>query len=320
MERGKNLINDLVQPVSKRLLLLMLLVTVGSEAVLLLSRYSYFFSDFYNLLMVGSITLAWKLHPRLAPAPRNAGLENGSTPFPSDSESFFGFGGGAPKRQIVSQFAVIFLLFYLGSIITNFYSNILYKDFNDNYAEYVEESAAAIESGLDGSGEDLAGPTRVFEWFDLVGYDFLSDTLAGFEEVYRISYIILFLMLFKKIFPHKWAKWPQEVFLMAVLFISSLLFGIGHTLANPQPWSVTLGTIATFTNMGLILGLLLLWSRNLWLLIAVHSVYDILMTIQWYYFDVAAPVFSGVLILAWIIETATRKKPNYQETSLKIGE
>lgn len=298
----------------------MLLVTVGSEAVLYLSRYSYFFSDFYNLLMVGSIALAWKLHPRLAAASMKTGLEDGGPRIPSDSETFLGFGGGVQKRQIVSQFAVVFLLFYLGSVITNFYSNILFKDFNNNYSEYVEESAAAVESGLAGIGGEEAGASKVFEWFDLVGYDFLSDTLAGFEEVYRISYMILFLMLFKKIFPRKWTKWPEEFFLMAVLFISSLLFGIGHTLANPQPWSVTLGTVATFTNMGLILGLLLLWTRNLWLLIAVHSMYDILMTTQWYYFEVAAPVFSGVLILAWIIETATRPKPSFQETTFKIGD
>ncbi|WP_409272399.1 type II CAAX prenyl endopeptidase Rce1 family protein [Neobacillus sp. SCS-31] len=314
------MINDLVQPVSKRLLLLMLLVTVGSEAVLYFSRHSFFFSDFYNLLMVGSIVLAWKLHPRLAPSRKNTEVDNGGTHFSSEYDTFLGFKGGAPKRQLVSQFAVIFLLFYLGSIITNFYSNILFEDFNDNYAEYVEESAAAVESGLAESGGEEAGAFKVFEWFDLVGYDFLSDTLAGFEEVYRISYMILFLMLFKKIFPQKWTKWPEEIFLMAVLFISSLLFGIGHTLANPQPWSVTLGTVATFTNMGLILGLLLLWSRNLWLLIAVHSVYDILMTIQWYYFDLAAPVFSGMMILAWIVETATRRKPNFQETTVKVGD
>ncbi|WP_053368331.1 CPBP family glutamic-type intramembrane protease [Bacillus sp. FJAT-27245] len=314
------MINDLVQPVSKRLLLLMLLVTVGSEAILYLSRYSYFFSDFYNLIMVGSIVLAWKLHPRLAPGPRNAGADNGGAQFSSEYDTFLGFGGRAPKRQIVSQFAVVFLLFYLGSIVTNFYSNILFKDFNDNYTSYVEDSAAAVESGFAENGGEEAVAFKIFEWFDLVGYDFLSDTLAGFEEVYRISYMILFLMIIKRFLPQKWTKWPEEIFLMAVLFISSLLFGIGHTLANPQPWSVTLGTIATFTNMGLILGLLLLWSRNLWLLIAVHSLYDILMTVQWYYFELAAPIFSGVLILAWIIETATRRKPTFQETTVKLGE
>ncbi|WP_059171893.1 CPBP family glutamic-type intramembrane protease [Bacillus sp. FJAT-27445] len=315
------MINDLVQPVSKRLFVLMLLVTVGSEAVLYLSRYSYFFSDFYNLIMVASIFLAWKLHPRFALSRKRADRqETGGMLSCMESEPYFGFGASVPKRQIVSQFAVVFLLFYLGAIVINFYSNILYPEFNQSYTEYVEESASIIESGMEGiTGED-AGVNPVLEWFDLAGYDFLSDTLAGFEEVYRISYMILFLLLVKRIFPQKWAKWPEEVFLMAALFISSLLFGIGHTLANPQPLSVTVGTIATFTDMGLILGLLLLWTRNLWLLIAVHSVYDILMTIQWYYFEWAALLFSGVLILAWAIETGTRKKAAFQETSIKMGE
>lgn len=323
-------IDDLTQPISKRLLLLLLLVTLGSEAALYLSRYSYFFSEMYQAIMVISIFVAWKLHPRLAGTRSSgAGLSDGQE---SGTETEGGLPSGGiaeirgkkpPFRKYISQFAVVFLIFYLGAIVFNFYSAMLFTDFNESYGEYMEESAAYVNESMEDSteeGTELTLSERVFEWFDLAGSDFYADFLAGFEEVYRISYIILFLVIFKKIFPKQWEKRNRDLFLMIALFLSSLLFGAGHALDTPQPWPVTIGTIATFTNLGLILGLLLLWTRNLWLLIAVHATYDILMSIEWYYFEFSSLIFAGILLIAWAIEIGTRKTTSSLQPELRIGD
>ncbi|CEG29127.1 CAAX amino terminal protease self-immunity [Bacillus sp. B-jedd] len=324
-------IDDLTQPISKRLLLLLLLVTLGSEAALYLSRYSYFFSEMYQAIMVISIFVAWKLHPRLAGKPLRKTESVGGGP-ESSTETDGGLQAGdmadtrskkPPFRKYISQFAVVFLIFYLGAIVFNFYSAILFTDFNESYGEFMEESAAYVNDSMEDSGEegmDLTLSDKVFEWFDLAGSDFYADFLAGFEEVYRISYMILFLLIFKKILPKKWESRNRDLFLMVALFLSSLLFGAGHALDTPQPWAVTIGTIATFTNLGLILGLLLLWTRNLWLLIAVHATYDILMSIEWYYFEFSSLIFAGLLLIAWAIEIGTRKPTTTLQPELRIGE
>jgi membrane protease YdiL (CAAX protease family) len=318
------LINDLTKPVSKRLLLLLLIVTVGSEKALYLSRYSYFFSEIYDSIMIVSIFLAWKLHPRLmgrTGAYASGTLRDalGLSPVePGGKKSFW-------HKGYISQFAAVFLLFNMASAVVNFYSYILFPGFNDNYQEYVEESIDTVQGGWVSFADDegIVEPNDtnlVLEWFDFAGYDFYTSALAGFEEVYRLGYMILFLLLFKKFLPLKWRQWPAEVFLMAVLFLSSILFGIGHALDTPQPWDVTIGTIVTFTNMGLILGILLLWSRNLWLLIAVHGVYDVLMTIEWYYYEAASVVFSGVILAAWALEAVIRKISSEKETDIKVSQ
>ncbi|RHW37235.1 CPBP family intramembrane metalloprotease [Neobacillus notoginsengisoli] len=322
------MIDDLTQPISKRLLLLLLLVTIGSEAALFLSRYSYFFSEVYQAIMIISIFVAWRLHPRLAGNEQRR-LERHS----GEREHLTEIDGTVPSsapvnrqpfiRQMISQFAVVFLIFYLGAIVFNFYSAILFEDFNESYGDYMEESAVIMNESLRGVAEEGgAGSVAnlIFEWFSLAGSDFYADILAGFEEVYRIAYIILFLMLFKKCFPKQWEKPNRDLFLMIALFLSSVLFGVGHALDTPQPWTVTIGTIATFTNLGLILGLLLLWTRNLWLLIAVHAIYDIFMSIEWYYFEFSSLIFAGLLLLAWAIETATRKTTPDLNPGLRVSD
>ncbi|OCA82447.1 hypothetical protein A8F94_21330 [Bacillus sp. FJAT-27225] len=318
------MVDDLVRPVSKRLFFLLLIVTVGSELALFLSRYSSFFTEIYDAIMIVSIFVAWKLHPRLAgPTGRKAAgtLKDAlgfTTDMPDSKHKFW-------NRGYASQFAAAFLLFYMGSAVVNFYSTILFPGFNDQYEEYVEESVEAVNGEWNQVGEEEGliepGATNsLIDWFEFEGYDFYTSALAGFEEVYRLGYIILILMLFKKILPNRWSKWPKDVFLMAALFISSLLFGVGHALDTPQPWEVTIGTVVTFTNLGLFLGILLLWSRNLWLLIAVHGVYDIVITFEWYYFEYASLLFSGLLLTVWIMETAVRKIGADSGTEMNIGE
>ncbi|MFZ3589969.1 type II CAAX prenyl endopeptidase Rce1 family protein [Bacillus sp. DJP31] len=88
---------------------------------------------------------------------------------------------------------------------------------------------------------------------------------SGFfmEEVWRLGYIVLFLHLTKRLFPNMWTRGKTFGFWCMALFLSSLLFGIGHILSVGQPFEVNVGSIVYYTNMGLLLGFLLLWTRNL---------------------------------------------------------
>jgi membrane protease YdiL (CAAX protease family) len=96
---------------------------------------------------------------------------------------------------------------------------------------------------------------------------------------------------------------------MLSLFLTSILFGVDHTLDTEQPWSIRIGAIVTFANMGLLFGLILLWTRNLWVTVFVHSIYDITATLSWYYIDYAVEFFAlGCFVLHMILFTIEKIK------------
>lgn len=273
--------NHLTQPFSKKLLFAMLCITLGSEVILYLSRFSYFLGTLYESIMVVSFFVGLKIHQRLR-GPNRPSL---------------------CKLQWILQFTRVYLIFFVCSSLMDATTSFIFKDFNAGYEEDVEEYAdyvSTFEEDLS-AGEYQGEVHPFFERLDIVGYDFYSSTIAGLEEVYRLSYIILFLMIFKKIFKRKWEKGSRDLFLMIALFASSILFGVGHTLDAEYEWSYTIGSIVTFTNMGLLLGVLLLWSRNLWMLVAVHAIYDIVVTLGYYYFEYAPLLFAGVVVLVNLI-------------------
>jgi membrane protease YdiL (CAAX protease family) len=266
---------NLTKPISTMLLIAILIVTIGAEVLLYLTRYSYMASTLYDAVMVSSLFIGWKLFRRL-------GREHPKRP-----------------RQLMLQFTGAFLLFFLGSMLVNVYSNTMFEDFSTDYNLYVQDYTAIQSDVVVDVGDPVMEPVvSFFEKVDSVGYDLYTDTLAGLEEVWRLAYLILLLVVFKKIFARRWEKGSRDIFVMAALFITSILFGIDHTLSTEQTWSIRIGAIVTFANLGLLFGIILLWTRNLWVTVLVHALYDITATLSWYYIEYAVELFTlGVLVV-----------------------
>ena len=294
---------NLTKPISKRLLFAILIVTIGAEILLYFMRYSNMASTLYDAMMVSSFFIGLKLHGRL----RNPTAK--------------------PKtnRQLTLQFTGAFLIFFLGSTVINMYSTSTFQDFNTDYDQYVQDYTE-IQMAVGGdSGTTSAEPVwSFFEKVDTIGYDLYTDTLAGLEEVWRLAYIILLLVIFKKVFPRRWGSGRRDIFLMCALFLTSILFGIDHTLDSVQPWSVRIGAIVTFANMGLLFGLILLWTRNLWVTVLVHALYDITATLSWYYIDYAVELFALAVLVVHVIlvtlEKLNQRRLKHQLEVVELGQ
>ncbi|WML41253.1 CPBP family intramembrane glutamic endopeptidase [Neobacillus sp. OS1-2] len=291
---------NLTQLISKRLLFAMLIVTIGAEIFLYCMRYSNMASTLYDAMMVSSFFIGLKLHHRL----------QSPTSQPKT------------KRQLTLQFTGAFLIFFLGSTVINMFSTYTFQDFNTDYDQYVQDYTD-IQMAV---GEDIGTPAEepvlsFFEKVDTIGYDLYADTLAGLEEVWRLAYMILLLVMFKKIFPRRWESGRRDIFLMGALFLTSILFGIDHTLDSVEPWSVSIGAIVTFANMGLLFGLILLWTRNLWVTVLVHTLYDITATLSWYYIDYAVELFAlAVLSVHVTLFTMEKLKQRRLRQQLEVVE
>ena len=280
---------NLTEPVSKRLLLALLIITIGVEFVLYLSGYSQLAGTIYDAIMVSSFFIGLKLHHRLS-----KGIQK-------------------TKIQLIRQFISAFLFFILGSTLINIYSSYAFKNFSDDYEQYVDDYTEVVSNE-----EEVWVPSDPIEpvdkvWgvidkIDSVGYDIYTDILAGLEEVWRLAYIILILLVCKKAFPRRWEKGHRDCFVMLALFVTSVLFGIDHTLNSVQSWQYEIGAIVTFANMGLLFGLILLWTRNLWLTVLVHSIYDIMATLSWYYFEYIVEISALILLPVYLLFVAIEKK------------
>jgi membrane protease YdiL (CAAX protease family) len=164
------------------------------------------------------------------------------------------------RTQKILQFTKKTIIFFFGSLLLNAYSAIVFGDFT------------------------TSGPTPSigpFEKYHKVGYDFYIDILSGMEEVSRYAYILLFLILFKKIFPKGYEHGTKAPFLIAALFLSSFLFGVDHTLDSTHNWVSTIGIVVHYTNIGLFLGILLLWTKSLWTMVSIHVLYNITASLSW---------------------------------------
>lgn len=282
------MINNLAEPISKKLLAALLLITIGVEIILYLSGYSSLAGTLYDAIMVSSLFIGMKISNRLSS------------------------GTSKPKRQIVLQFTSSFLIFFFGSTVINTYSAFAFSDFNNEYDQFVQDYTESLHD----EEEELIVPTEanedkfwaVIDEIDTVGYDLFASTLAGLEEVWRLAYIILILLFLKKIFPKRWEKGSRDIFLMIALFATSILFGIDHTLSTQDSWQYRIGAIVTFANMGLIFGLILLWTRSLWVTAIVHSVYDIAASLSWYYHEFTVEIFALFIFIIHVILYAIEKK------------
>jgi membrane protease YdiL (CAAX protease family) len=286
---------NLTAPISKRLLFGLLTITIGVELILYLSGYSQLAGTLYDGIMLSSFFIGLKLHQRLS---------NGTK---------------KTKAQHIRQFIGAFLLFIFGSTIINIYSSYAFQDFSGDYEQYVDEYTEVVS--LDEEVGEHSKPIEPVEqvWevvdeIDRVGYDIFTDILAGLEEVWRLAYIILILIVFKKIFPRRWEKGRRDIFVLIALFVTSVLFGIDHTLSSVQSWQYEIGAIVTFANMGLLFGLILLWTRNLWVTVLVHSVYDILATLSWYYFEYIVEITALILLPIYLIFMVIEKKQQMKKS------
>ena len=291
--------NNLTAPISKQLLMALLTITIGVELILYLSGYSQLAGTIYDAIMVSSFFIGLKLHRRL----RN-GIQK-------------------TKIQLIRQFIGAFLLFILGSTIINIYSSYAFQDFSNDYEQYVETYTEVVsdESDIVEPIEPIEPIEKMWEAIDeidTVGYDIFTDILAGLEEVWRLAYIILILFVFKKIFPKRWEKGRRDIFVLLALFATSVLFGIDHTLSSVQSWQYEIGAIVTFANMGLLFGLILLWTRNLWMTVLVHSVYDILATLSWYYFEFIVEIAALILLPVYLVLMAIEK--NQKTSNIVVSE
>jgi membrane protease YdiL (CAAX protease family) len=300
------MITNLTKPISIKLLFAMLVVTIGAEVLLYLTRYSYLASTLYDAMMVSSLFVGLKLHRRIIGSERIQ----------------------VTKRQLTLKFTGAFLIFFLGSTIINIYSSNTFNDFNVDYDQYVQDYTdmqmdADSQSGVADPETKTQPVSTFFEKVDTIGPDLYTDALAGLEEVWRLAYIILLLVVCKKFFPNRWASGRRDIFLMCALFLTSILFGIDHTLDSVEPWAIKIGAIVTFANMGLLFGLILLWTRNLWVTVLVHSLYDITATLSWYYLDSAVELMTlAVLIVHVILHTLEKvqqkRSPHQLETVDKV--
>lgn len=278
--------NHLTEPMSKRLLLALLSITVGVEIVLFLSGYSSLASTIYDCLMVASLFIGLKIAHRLST------------------------GISKTKRQLVLQFTGSFLLFFLGSTVINTFSAFAFQDFSNEYDQYVQDYTEMVTYEEEPISEvEQTDPLwTIIDEIDTVGYDIFVSILAGLEEVWRLAYIILILLLLKRIFPKRWEKGSRDIFLMLALFATSILFGIDHTLSSQDSWPYRVGAIVTFANMGLIFGLIMLWTRSLWVTVIVHSVYDIAASLSWYYHEFTVEIFAIIVFIVHLILLAFEKR------------
>jgi membrane protease YdiL (CAAX protease family) len=287
---------NLTKSVSKRLLFALLTITIGVEIILYLSGFSLLAGTIYDAIMVSSFFIGLKLQPRLS-----NGIQK-------------------TKIQLICQFIGAFLLFIFGSTMINIYSSYAFQDFSEDYEQYVDAYTEVVpveEPELE-PGQPIVPVDHmweVVEEIDSIGYDIFTDILAGLEEVWRLAYIILILLVFKRAFPRRWEKGRRDIFVMLALFITSVLFGIDHTLNSVQSWKYEMGAIVTFANMGLLFGLILLWTRNLWVTVLVHSVYDILATLSWYYFEFIVELAALILLPIYLVLMAIEKKQQLKNSS-----
>nr|WP_283244072.1 CPBP family intramembrane glutamic endopeptidase [Bacillus suaedaesalsae] len=102
------------------------------------------------------------------------------------------------------------------------------------------------------------------------------------------------------LYPSRWEKNQTWFFWLFGLFISSFMFGMGHTLSNDQTLDVFIGTVVYYTNFGLVLGILLLWTRSLWMLILIHALHNVLTSISWLYVEGAHVIFYFIMLVTFV--------------------
>jgi membrane protease YdiL (CAAX protease family) len=259
---------------TKPVLVGMILVTLGAELLLWGSGYSYFLDELYMYLLIASIFLAFPLHQA--------------------------WKGQKPKRSTpyyIFQFCTVFLVYVTFSSLLDLSTSSYLDEFMTGYQEDLEDHLgyAPTEEEYE---EYSVHPT--FEHLDYYGSAIWRDMLAGFEEVSRVAYILLTMSFFSFFYRQKKQERNHFPPLLTSLFLSSLMFGLGHILAHDYTFAEGTGSFIYYTNAGLILGVLLIWTRNLWMMIAVHSLYNLCMSSNMYLFEYSSLIIFLIVFVVCI--------------------
>jgi membrane protease YdiL (CAAX protease family) len=280
---------------SKLTLIGMLTVTFGAELLLYFSRYSYFMDQLYTYILLFSLFLAFPLHQVFKR---------------QDATSSF--------RRLVFQYSYVFLIYFTFATALDLVSSNFLHDFTTAYEENTVQHLEYAPSYTEGESEDYITVHPFWENLDYYGSSFLLDTFAGLEEVSRLSYILLVLLLCSVMFRRRAQEGKMFPFYVISLFFSSLMFGVGHILSQQYTFTENLGSVLYYTHAGLILGILLLWTRNLWILIFVHASYNFSISLSLYLWEYSHFIyFSFIFILFIVLAVITnneRQIPKEQES------
>lgn len=286
--------NNLTDHITKRTIILLIIVTVIIDIVLYFTKYSYFMDTIYDLLTFFSFYVGIDLHRRL-----KGNFSNQQDQIRNNRTAIY-----------IKRFATVFLIFVFANFFVDMYSTSFLTSYWENFDEQVTTYHENLEQFEDAMPEAETSEEHVMNLFatlDMVGYDFLTSILAGSEEIWRLSYIVLLLLIFKKLFRKHWVPEKQKIFLGITVAITSILFGIGHTLAYDYNFRIWIGTVLIYSVLGLVLCLLLLWTRDLWLLVTVHAFYDVVATLSWHYIPWAVWYVTAILLMLKIISQIVLK-------------
>lgn len=281
------ILNRLTTNITIRNIFLLLIVTVFIDIVLYFTKYSYFLDTIYDMLTLFSFSVGIWLHKRLR--------DESVIPLEETKR--------VKIAKYIKQFATVFLIFVIANTIVDIYSTNYLSSYWENFDEQVTSYDEELNQFEDTIPQASTGEDHLVNFFstvDMVGYDFLTSILAGSEEIWRLGYIVLLLLVTKKLFPRQWLPQNKRLFLGITVGITSLLFGIGHTLAYDYNLNVWVGTVIIYSLLGVVLCLLLLWTRNLWLLVTVHAFYDVVATLSWHYIPWAVWYTAVILLVVRI--------------------
>ncbi|MCA1032051.1 CPBP family intramembrane metalloprotease [Bacillus timonensis] len=270
--------SKLIRQITKKDIALLLFITIGIDIVLYFTNYSHLMSTLYQLICMISFYVGIKLHRALKPE------ENAKQPF----------------HKLFFQFTIVYLIFYTSVGMVDSLTYSIFEPYWNNHEQVVEEANDYLQTVEEDIPESPTQDERMFYIFsivDYVGYDFLSSILAGTEEIWRLAYIALILLFFKGIIGSRWEYMNHTPFLYIAVAVSSILFGWSHTFTADYELPVFIGTTVLTGISGAVFAVLLLWTRNLWMLVLTHALYDVLVTISWFYFDIMLEATAILLLL-----------------------
>ncbi|MFC4321976.1 CPBP family intramembrane glutamic endopeptidase [Litchfieldia salsa] len=288
---------------TKPVLVGMIFVTLGAELLLWGSGYSYFLNELYMYLIIASIFLAIPLHRA--------------------------WRGQKTKRSTsyyIFQFCIVFFVFFTISSIVDLSTYSYLDEFEIGYDEELQDhlgnAPTFYEDGeyYEEEYEDY-GTYPFFENLDYYGSDIWSCVLAGLEEVSRLSYILLTMCLFSFFYRQNKQDRSHIPPVLTGLFLSSLMFGLGHVWAHDYTLAESAGSFIYYTNAGLVLGVLLIWTKNLWMMIAVHGFYNLCMSLNLYLYEYSTLIIYLIVLVVcisyWIVLHRKRRRQKEKEIFLQ---
>ncbi|WP_431785895.1 CPBP family glutamic-type intramembrane protease [Paenibacillus lactis] len=144
--------------------------------------------------------------------------------------------------------------------------------------------------------------------------DLISACLAGLEEVWKLSVIILGIYVATVWVGRSPNKIRKCVAVILSLIVSSFIFGWLHSFGYSNNWFDPKITFS-IGILGLELGLVFLLTRRLWVAILVHSMFDINNVLMRFDTDVfglfhvvVSFIFIAAFVVYWIADNKVKNK------------